>query len=79
MDLAQIIINIFEPKSFISFISIFLGIFAYWFYLYIKELREKFNFSDELREVVNKYLKTGQITVREYGGLIRIVAQMGNY
>ncbi|MGL9687880.1 MAG: hypothetical protein ACQBVK_03880, partial [Candidatus Phytoplasma sp. TWB_XP] len=79
MDLQQIIINIFESKIFISLISLFFGVVLFNFYLYIKELREKFNFSDELREVVNKYLKTGQITVREYGGLIRIVAQMGNY
>ena len=79
MDIQQTIINIVESKSFISLISIFLGIFSYWLYLYIKELKSKYDFSDELREVVNHYLKTGQITVREFGSLIRIVVQMRNY
>ncbi|XXP77240.1 MAG: hypothetical protein AB3N34_02780 [Lettuce witches'-broom phytoplasma] len=71
--------NLIESKIFISLISLFFGIFIYWFYLYIKELQKKYEFSDELREVVNHYIKNGDITVREYGALIRIVAQMGNY
>ncbi|XXP77470.1 MAG: hypothetical protein AB3N34_00815 [Lettuce witches'-broom phytoplasma] len=71
--------NLIESKIFISLISLFFGIFIYWFYLYIKELQKKYEFSDELREVVNHYIKNGTITVREYGALIRIVAQMGNY
>ncbi len=71
--------NLIESKIFISLISLFCGIFIYWFYLYIKELQKKYEFSDELREVVNHYIKNGAITVREYGALIRIVAQMGNY
>ncbi|MEC4558676.1 MAG: hypothetical protein U9532_03615 ['Conium maculatum' witches'-broom phytoplasma] len=71
--------NLIESKIFISLISLFFGIFIYWFYLYIKELQKKYEFSDELREVVNHYIKNGAITVREYGALIRIVAQMGNY
>ncbi|XXP77480.1 MAG: hypothetical protein AB3N34_00865 [Lettuce witches'-broom phytoplasma] len=71
--------NLIESKKFISLISLFFGIFIYWFYLYIKELQKKYEFSDELREVVNHYMKNGAITVREYGALIRIVAQMGNY
>ena len=49
------------------------------FYLYIKALKIKYDFSDELRQLVNKYLQTEQITVRALGVLIRIVAQMGNY
>ncbi|CCP88045.1 hypothetical protein PSOLA_00410 [Candidatus Phytoplasma solani] len=79
MDLQQIIVDIFESKIFISLISLFFGIFLYWFYLYIKELKSKYDFSDELRDVVNKYIKNGEITVKEFGALIRIVAQMGNY
>ncbi|WP_240682796.1 hypothetical protein ['Catharanthus roseus' aster yellows phytoplasma] len=79
MDIQQTIINIVESKLFISLISLCFGVCLFKFYLYIKELHEKFDFSDELRDIVNKYLKTGQITVREFGALIRIVAQMGNY
>ncbi|GLH61799.1 hypothetical protein [Hydrangea phyllody phytoplasma] len=79
MDIQQTIINIFESKLFISFISFIFGIFIYWFYFYIKELKSKYNFSDELHCVVNKYIKNGQITVREFGALIRIISQMGNY
>ncbi len=71
--------NLIESKIFISLISLFCGIFIYWFYLYIKELQKKYEFSDELREVVNHYIKNGAITVREYSALIRIVTQMGNY
>ncbi|XXP77595.1 MAG: hypothetical protein AB3N34_01495 [Lettuce witches'-broom phytoplasma] len=71
--------NLIESKIFISLISLFFGIFIYWFYLYIKELQKKYEFSDELREVVNHYIKNGAITVREYGALIRIMTQMGNY
>ncbi|MEC4559044.1 MAG: hypothetical protein U9532_02675 ['Conium maculatum' witches'-broom phytoplasma] len=71
--------NLIESKIFISLISLFFGIFIYWFYLYIKELQKKYEFSDELREVVNHYIKNGAITLREYGALIRIVVQMGNY
>jgi hypothetical protein len=71
--------NLIESKIVISFISLFFGIFVYWFYLYIKELQEKYDFSDELREVVNHYIKNGAISLKEYGALIRIVAQMGNY
>ncbi|MGE9276915.1 MAG: hypothetical protein ACQKHC_03500 [Candidatus Phytoplasma pruni] len=70
--------NLIESKIFISLISLFFGIFVYWFYLYIKELQEKYDFSDELREVVN-HMKNGKINLREYGALIRIMAQMGNY
>ncbi|MBS2994125.1 hypothetical protein ['Santalum album' aster yellows phytoplasma] len=79
MDIQQTIINIVESKLFISFISFIFGIFIYWFYFYIKELKSKYNFSDELHCVVNKYIKNGQITVREFGALIRIISQMGNY
>ncbi|MGE9276350.1 MAG: hypothetical protein ACQKHC_00390 [Candidatus Phytoplasma pruni] len=70
--------NLIESKIFISLISLFFGIFVYWFYLYIKHLQEKYDFSDELREVVN-HMKNGKINLREYGALIRIMAQMGNY
>ncbi|WP_225885826.1 hypothetical protein ['Fragaria x ananassa' phyllody phytoplasma] len=69
MNLEQIIINIFEYKIFISLISVFFGIFVYWFYLYLKELRNKYEFSDELRDVVNYYIKNGSITVKEFGAL----------
>ncbi|WP_240992270.1 hypothetical protein [Candidatus Phytoplasma tritici] len=79
MDIQQTIINIVESKSFISLISIFLGIFSYWFYLYIKELKSKYDFSDELREVVNQYIKKGKMNLSEYGALIRLMAHMGNY
>ncbi|WP_373403240.1 hypothetical protein [Candidatus Phytoplasma solani] len=79
MDLQQIIVDIFESKQFASLISMFLGIFIYWVYLYIKKLRTKYDFSDELRNVVNNYLKNGFITLREYGGLVKLMAEMGNY
>ncbi|WEK82110.1 MAG: hypothetical protein PR2021_0360 [Candidatus Phytoplasma pruni] len=79
MQINNLINSLIESKIFISLISLFFGIFVYWFYLYIKHLQEKYDFSDELREVVNHYIKNGAITLREYGALIRIVAQMGNY
>ncbi|WP_240992289.1 hypothetical protein [Candidatus Phytoplasma tritici] len=79
MDIQQLIINVFESKIFVSFISMIFGFLIYHFYLYIKELKNKYDFSDELREVVNKYLKTGQMKLNEYGVLIRIMAHMGNY
>ncbi|WP_225904358.1 hypothetical protein [Paulownia witches'-broom phytoplasma] len=79
MNTQQTIINIVESKVFISFISFIFGIFIYWLYFYIKELKSKYNFSDELHCVVNKYIKNGQITVREFGALIRIISQMSNY
>lgn len=79
MDSKEIIVNVVESKTFISLISLLFGVFIYRFYLYIQELRSKYDFSDELRNVVNNYLKNGAITVKEFGALIRIVAQMGNY
>ncbi|WP_341833718.1 hypothetical protein M33023_02110 [Candidatus Phytoplasma asteris] len=56
MDIQQTIINIVESKLFISFTSFIFGIFIYWLYLYIKELKSKYDFSDELRDIVNHYL-----------------------
>ncbi|MBP5836054.1 hypothetical protein [Candidatus Phytoplasma meliae] len=79
MNLEQIIINIFQSKTFISLISLLFGGLIYWFYLYLKELKNKYEFSDELRDVVNNYIKNGSITVKEFGALIRVVAHMGNY
>ncbi|WP_225904295.1 hypothetical protein [Paulownia witches'-broom phytoplasma] len=79
MDIQQTIINIVESKIFISFASSIFGIFIYWLYFYIKEWKSKYDFSDELHCVVNKYIKNGQITVREFGALIRIISQMSNY
>ncbi|QYC30902.1 hypothetical protein HGD80_03965 [Paulownia witches'-broom phytoplasma] len=79
MDMQQTIINIVESKLFISFTSSIFGIFIYWLYFYIKEWKSKYDFSDELHCLVNKYIKNGRITVREFGALIRIISQMSNY
>ncbi|WEK82207.1 MAG: hypothetical protein PR2021_1330 [Candidatus Phytoplasma pruni] len=65
MQINNLINSLIESKIFISLISLFFGIFVYWFYLYIKHLQEKYDFSDELREVVNHYIKNGAITLRE--------------
>ncbi|MFB5029764.1 MAG: hypothetical protein WJU30_00309 [Candidatus Phytoplasma pruni] len=61
--------NLIESKIFISSISFFFGIFVYWFYLYIKHLQEKYDFSDELREVVNHYIKNGAINSTQNNAL----------
>lgn len=79
MDIQQTIINIVESKVFISFSSFIFGIFIYWLYFYIKELKSKYDFSDELRDIVNHYLKKGKISISEYGALVRLMANMGNY
>ncbi|BAD04437.1 hypothetical protein PAM_352 [Onion yellows phytoplasma OY-M] len=79
MDIQQTIINVVESKVFISFTSFIFGIFIYWLYFYIKELKSKYDFSDELRDIVNHYLKKGKISISEYGALVRLMANMGNY
>ncbi|GLH60508.1 hypothetical protein [Paulownia witches'-broom phytoplasma] len=65
MNIQQTIINIVESKIFISFTSFIFGIFIYWLYFYIKEWKSKYDFSDELRDVVNHYLKKGKIRIGE--------------
>ncbi|WP_017192981.1 hypothetical protein [Italian clover phyllody phytoplasma] len=79
MNIQQIIINIFESNIFTSFLFFLLGIAIYRFYLYIKDLQTKYEYSDELREVVNNYILNGEIKTKEFARLFHQMCQMANY
>ncbi|WP_017193387.1 hypothetical protein [Vaccinium witches'-broom phytoplasma] len=79
MNIQQTMINIFESKIFISFLSFLCGICIYRFYLYIKELQTKYEYSDELREIVNNYILNGELKTKEFARLFHQMCQMANY
>ncbi|MDC9032281.1 hypothetical protein [Columbia Basin potato purple top phytoplasma] len=83
MNIQQIIINIFESSIFTSFLSfllgIALGISIYRFYLYIKKLQTKYEYSDELREIIHNYILNGEMKTKEFGRLFHQMCQMANY
>ncbi|PQP79395.1 hypothetical protein C6B37_01945 [Candidatus Phytoplasma phoenicium] len=79
MDFQQTMINIFESKIFASFLSFLCGICIYRFYLYIKELQTKYEYSDELREIANNYILNGELKTKEFARLFHQMCQMANY
>jgi len=71
--------EIIQNKIFCSLITGIFFVAIDRLYLYIQELRMKYEFSDKLRDVVNNYIKNGKITMREYVALTRVLSQNNNY
>ncbi len=71
--------EIIQSKIFCSLITGIFFVLIYKLYLYIKELRARYEYSDKLRDVVNNYIKKGKMTTAEFTGLYRVIREVGNY
>jgi polyhydroxyalkanoate synthesis regulator phasin len=71
--------EIIQSKLFSSLTTGIFFVLIYKLYLYIKELKARYEYSDKLRDVVNNYMKKGKMTTAEFTGLLRLVREMCNY